>query len=192
MPRFRRKRPKPHSSESDDVDIEYTDEYDLELISQHGSRHSSTAGRQQRAVRPRRTQQGTLFQPAPHALPATDPAGPAHPSEPNSAQLETQAHVHEPEPLLSSPEDNAIRTECSQDRYHEYVAGLKVDLAKSCVVVATDDKEASCIAVAAYQDCGTSVGIHVSISLSSIGLLSCLMKPMCTAWRGVMLCRTPC
>lgn len=161
---MRRKRQTCPESDDDEGVIAYTDEYDLDILHTHAPNHARKAASssRQQATQRRRIQARALSHAAARVLSPTDAAAAAQQQAHITSPAETAgAQRQGPGSLLSSPASAGARPHSSQDRYQEYVASLRIDLDKSCVVVATDGNEAKCIAVAAYQDDSSSIGILV-------------------------------
>lgn len=158
MPRARKHfRDSDSDTVSADCCISLTDDYELAIVSRHASRKTSRARSQsgQRANRVSQRHANRL----PEQIAGAQADAPAQQAV--QQQTDASATLHA-QLAPDAHEDMAVASppECSNG-YADYLASLKIDLDRNCVVVATDGLEAKCVAVAAFQECSTSFGIHV-------------------------------
>lgn len=146
------------------TEYDYADSYHLDVNSDHTSKRSL---KRTKTSQPRRQRQRTN---ASHTQrdhqSATGPTEAAlqQAADSPAGRDAPRPFVHSagPNVELGSPANSDIMPCHSPDMYQHYVASLRLDLDNCCVIVATDSKEAKCVAVAAFQASATAMGIHVS------------------------------
>lgn len=149
--------------ESDDGIREFTSSHTLSVISDYGS--TSTYGARRRQPRQRLSHNisrrvgaaqvhptASATESSEHSRPAS-PAGSIGPSVFQQGLGSAQ---------LYSPPAHDQRSSVS---YEAYLANVMMDLDSHCIVVATDDKLAQCIAIASYDDSDNGLAINVWCSL---------------------------
>ena len=161
---MRRKRDTRSNSPTGITEYDYTDSPHLDIASDHTFKRSSKRTNTSRPGRQRQRTHTSHPQRGHQSVLGPTEASLQQAADNPAARDAPMPFIQSagPNAQLGSPANSDIMPCHSPDMYQHYVASLRLDLDNCCVIVATDSKEAKCVAVAAFQASATALGLQVS------------------------------